>query len=132
MLWLQRTVPPGFERVAPVFAQAPALLFSGWGCVPRSMRYQRYLAAACLLLCFAGWLPARAQSVPDRQVIHLLNRLAFGPTLEDVGHVKAIGADRYIAEQLAPEAIPEPLELNWRLGALETLRYNAVQLRGLF
>src|SRR6266436_5541881 len=92
----------------------------------------RLLTGACLLICLAGLRAAYSQPVPDRQAIHVLNRLAFGPTLEDFHRVKAIGVDRYVAEQLAPESIPEPFELNWRLGALETLRYNAVQLRQLY
>ena len=41
---------------------------------------------------------ARAEPVFDRQIIHVLNRLAFGPTLEDFHHVRSIGVDRYIAE----------------------------------
>src|SRR6266849_7347913 len=96
------------------------------------MRYFRSLAGAYLVICLAGIQAARAQPVSDRQIIHVLNRLAFGPTLEDVGRVKAIGVDHYIAEQLAPEAIAEPFELGWRLAALDTLKYNAVQLRQVY
>ncbi|PYQ25264.1 MAG: DUF1800 domain-containing protein [Acidobacteria bacterium] len=96
------------------------------------MRYFRYLARVCVLICLAGLQAARAQPVPDWQIIHVLNRLAFGPSLEDVRRVRAMGVDRYIAEQLAPESIEEPFELGWRLAALETLKYNAVQLRQLY
>jgi len=73
-----------------------------------------------------------AQPASDRQIVHVLNRLAFGPTLEDFHHVKSIGVDRYIAEQLNPGSITEPFELRWRIAALDTLRYNAVQLRQLY
>jgi uncharacterized protein (DUF1800 family) len=73
-----------------------------------------------------------AQPVSDRQIVHVLNRLAFGPTLEDFHHVRSIGVDRYIAEQLHPESVPGPFELRWRIAALDTLRYNAVQLRQLY
>jgi uncharacterized protein (DUF1800 family) len=96
------------------------------------MLYVRFLTGACLLICFAGLRAAYAQPVPDWQAIHVLNRLAFGPTLEDFHRVKAIGVDRYVAEQLAPESIPEPFELSWRLAAFDTLKYNAVQLRRLY
>jgi hypothetical protein len=96
------------------------------------MLYVRFPTAACLLICLAGLRAAYAQPVPDRQAIHVLNRLAFGPTLEDFRRVKAIGVDRYVAEQLAPESIPEPFELGWRLAPLDTLKYNAVQLRQLY
>src|SRR5215471_97911 len=98
----------------------------------RSMLYARFLTRAFLLICLTGLQAVYAQPVPDRQVIHVLNRLAFGPTLEDFDRVKAIGVDRYIAEQLAPEAIPEPFELAWRLAAFDTLKHNAVQLRQLY
>jgi len=96
------------------------------------MLYVRFLTGACLLICLAGLRAAYAQPVPDRQAVHILNRLAFGPTLEDFHRVKAIGVDRYLAEQLAPESIPEPFELGWRLAAFDTLKYNAVQLRQLY
>src|SRR5215468_2105016 len=98
----------------------------------RSMLYARFLTGAFLLICLTGLQAVYAQPVPDRQVIHVLNRLAFGPTLEDFDRVKAIGVDRYIAEQLAPEATPEPFELAWRLAAFDTLKHNAVQLRQLY
>src|SRR5438105_679692 len=132
MLHLQPAGPESSERIALVLAQAHALLFSGGGCIPKLMHCRHYLAAACLLICLAGLRPSYAQPVPDRQATHVLNRLAFGPTLEEFRHIQAIGVDRYIAEQLSPEAIPEPFELGWRLGALETLKYDAVQLRQLF
>ena len=96
------------------------------------MLYIRILAGACLLICLAGLRAACAQPVTDRQAIHVLNRLAFGPTLEDFQRVRAVGVDRYVAEQLASEAIPEPFELAWRLAAFDTLKYNAVQLRQLY
>jgi len=82
----------------------------------------------CLLLLRA----TGAESVSDRLVVHVLNRLAFGPTVEDFRRVKAGGIDRYIAEQLDPDSLPEPFELRWRLAALDTLRFNAVQLRQLY
>src|SRR6516164_4451927 len=95
-------------------------------------RWSGILAAACLLICLPMLQTAHAEPVFDRQIIHVLNRLAFGPTLEDFHHVRSIGIDRYIAEQLHPESIPEPFELRWRIAALDTLRYNAAQLRQLY
>src|SRR6516162_2906499 len=95
-------------------------------------RYSRILAAACLAVFLLVLQVTRAEPVSDRQIIHVLNRLAFGPTLEDFRLVSSIGVDRYIAEQLKSESIPEPLELQWRIAALDTLRYNAVQLRQLY
>jgi len=69
-----------------------------------------------------------AERASDRQILHVLDRLAFGPTAADVRHIKAIGIDRYIAEQLEPESIPEPSGLTERLSGLETLKLDPVQL----
>src|SRR5215472_12649729 len=84
-------------------------------------------AAAFLSLPAFPRLPEAA--VPaDRQVLHVLDRLAFGPTREDFGHVKSIGIERYIAEQLDPKAISEPPMLAERLARLETLRLDPIEL----
>ena len=100
----------------------------------RSMatRFAGILGAACLLVCLPAVPATAAEPVTDGQIIHVLNRLAFGPTLEELRHVRTIGVDRYIAEQLDPESIPEPIELRWRLAQLDTLKLNPVQLRQLF
>ena len=90
------------------------------------------VAAACSLMCFLAMLAAAAEPIPDRQVIHVLNRLAFGPTLDEFRQVKTIGIERYIAEQLDPDSIAEPIELRWRLAQLDTLKLNPVQLRQLY
>ena len=82
--------------------------------------------AFLLLGCLAP--SVAAERISDRRVLHVLDRLAFGPTAADVKHVKAIGIDRYIAEQLDPDAIPEPPELTQRLAGLETLKLDPVQL----
>jgi uncharacterized protein (DUF1800 family) len=83
-----------------------------------------------MLLLFLGLsLPAgAAERGSDRQVLHVLDRLAFGPTVEHFRHVKAIGIERYIAEQLAPDSIAEPPALGERLAGLETLRLDPVRL----
>src|SRR4051794_21809979 len=93
------------------------------------------IAGACaagLVTCLLAGLAGGAEPVSDRRIIHVLNRLAFGPTLDELGHVKAVGIERYIAEQLDPGSIPEPVELSWRLAQLDTLKLNPVQLRQLY
>jgi uncharacterized protein (DUF1800 family) len=88
---------------------------------------------AVLSIAVASTVSAQgADPATDRRIIHVLDRLALGPSLEDFRHVKAIGVARYIAEQLDPEAIPEPIELRWRLAQLGTLNLDAVRLRQLF
>jgi uncharacterized protein (DUF1800 family) len=96
-------------------------------------RFHRFFAAAAgLLIALHSLLALGAEPVSDQRVVHLLNRVAFGPTLEEVRHVKTIGVERYIAEQLDPDSIPEPIELRWRLAQLDTLKLNPVQLRQLY
>src|ERR1700687_2517864 len=85
------------------------------------------VAALCLVWLIAP-LPAHADAALDRQIIHVLNRIAVGPTPEAVAHVKAIGIDRYIDEQLDPGALAEPAALTDRLAALDTLGLGASEL----
>ena len=80
-----------------------------------------------LFLGFCGAAVAAGRS-SDRQILHILDRLAFGPSAADVKHIKALGIDRYIAEQLDPASMPEPSALTDRLAALETLKLDPVQL----
>jgi uncharacterized protein (DUF1800 family) len=88
------------------------------------------VAVACLLLVL---LPARANAIDsDRQVLHVLNRLAFGPTRDDFDYVKMVGVERYIAEQLDQDKISEPIELRFRLAQLDTLGLDAAELRQAF
>jgi len=68
----------------------------------------------------------------DQQVLHVLNRLAFGPTLEDFNYVKMVGVERYIAEQLDPASIDEPIELRFRLAQIATFGLGAAELRQLY
>ena len=77
----------------------------------------------------SGAFPAAAaERVSDKQAIQILDRLGFGPTAADVAHVKAVGIDRYIAEQLDPASIAENPELTARLDAFGTLKLSPVQL----
>jgi len=64
----------------------------------------------------------KATSMPLAQLLDttLLNRLAYGPTPDELARVRSIGPDAYIEEQLAPELIqesldilPEGTETNW-------------------
>src|ERR1700720_1100606 len=85
-------------------------------------------AAASLASLALPRLASAAEPPGDRQILHVLDRLAFGPTQEDLAHVRSVGIERYIAEQLNPEAIPEPPELAARLGGLETLSLDPLEL----
>lgn len=43
----------------------------------------------------------------DQKIVHLLNRLGYGPRPGDVERVKRIGIDKYIDQQLHPERIDD-------------------------
>jgi uncharacterized protein (DUF1800 family) len=90
-------------------------------------RFYLLIATVCAV---ALGVPAVSAADPaaDKQIVHVLNRMAFGPTAEDVAHIRQIGIDRYIDEQLHPESIPEPPALTERLAALDTLKLEPAQL----
>jgi uncharacterized protein (DUF1800 family) len=62
------------------------------------------------------------------RALHVLNRLGYGARPGDIDRVQAMGIDRYIDTQLAPDSIPMPRELNDSLAALDTLSMTPVQL----
>ena len=71
-----------------------------------------------VLLAFAG--PAiGAPTAAERDALHVLNRLAYGPAPGDVARVAGMGVQRYIADQLAPQQPPYPPALAARLAALD-------------
>lgn len=69
-----------------------------------------------------------AQAATNPKILHLLNRLSFGPRPGDIDHVKQIGINRYIQEQLAPETLPLPAPLRDHLASLNTLQMTPLQL----
>src|SRR5579872_3090822 len=91
------------------------------------MQPTRLFAAFCVAAFIAPG-SVLAAGVTDQQIIHVLNRVAFGPTAAEVAHVRQVGIDRYIDEQLHPETIPEPAALTTRLDGLDTLKLDPAQL----
>jgi len=91
---------------------------------------RRSLLTAAAACASSLALPRSSEAAPagDRQVLHILDRLAFGPTPADFRYVKAVGIERYIAEQLDPNSLAEPPELAARLAGLETLRLDPIDL----
>jgi uncharacterized protein (DUF1800 family) len=55
------------------------------------------------------------------RALHALNRLAFGPRPGDFEHVRVIGVEAYINEQLHPESMPIPDSLIERVHDFSTL-----------
>jgi hypothetical protein len=87
-------------------------------------------ATLFFLLMFGGFTPlANAAAMPpDQREVHVLNRLAFGPSPDDMGHIKSVGVERYIEEQLSPESIALPQNLVNELNALLTLHLSPAEL----
>jgi uncharacterized protein (DUF1800 family) len=53
-------------------------------------------------------LKAARPLTEDEKIVHVLNRLGYGPRPGDVESVKALGLDRYIDRQLNPEKLDDP------------------------
>ena len=88
-----------------------------------------------LLLGLVLWsgltLPSYAVESPelaDSKVLHVLNRLSFGPRPGDIETVKSQGIEAYIQSQLKPNSIAQPQSLSEQLARLETLQMSPVQL----
>jgi hypothetical protein len=62
------------------------------------------------------------------KVVHVFNRLGYGPAPGDVERVRALGIDAYIHGQLHPEHLALPATLERELATLETLQLDPVQL----
>jgi uncharacterized protein (DUF1800 family) len=97
----------------------------------RSLRSPARLLAA-LFIAISVPLAAHGQGIAtratDQQALNVLNRVAYGPRPGDMEKVEAIGIDRYLERQLAPESIPESPALTRRLEALTTLRMTPAAL----
>ena len=63
----------------------------------------------------------------DQQILHVLDRLTFGPRPGDVKTVQKMGIKKWIDLQLHPERIEENKELDARLEPLESLRMTQAE-----
>ena len=75
----------------------------------------------------AGVAVSAAVPNGDQAIVHVLNRVAFGPRPGDVDRVRSIGLERYIDEQLRPERLPDP-SMNGRLRGLTTIGLSAGEI----
>src|ERR1700754_4941423 len=63
----------------------------------------------------------------DQKVMHLLNRIGFGPRPGDVERVKRIGLDKFIDQQLHPERIDDAAA-DARLKSIESIQMPLAEL----
>jgi uncharacterized protein (DUF1800 family) len=107
---------------------------------------KKRLTSAGLILALAGslaagdFMPAAADSLPgnanrtakglsvDQKIIHVLNRLGFGPRPGDVERVKRIGLDNYIDQQLYPERIADS-SMDARLANFPSLKMTIAEVQ---
>ena len=96
----------------------------------RHLRTRVGVATALFLIASAGSAhraPHAAANDTDRTIVHVLNRLGYGPRPGDVERVRSIGLARYIDQQLDPGNLKDP-ELAARLDRLTTLRMSTPAL----
>ena len=67
----------------------------------------------------------------DQKLVHLLNRLTYGPRPGDLETVRALGVVRFIEQQLNPAGIDDA-DLDARLRPLETISLSTQELGALF
>ncbi len=94
----------------------------------------RPVAVLLPLICFIGFAAGRFDSklTGDRQIVHVLNRLTFGPRPGDVELVRRMGVEKWIDQQLHPERIPDDPLLEAKLKPLETLRMEPIDVARKF
>ena len=69
-------------------------------------------------------VPANAD---DKTIVHVLNRLGFGATPDDLKRVRQIGLEKYIEQQLRPETISDQT-MTTRLSEFDTLAKSSREL----
>src|ERR1700691_1345499 len=75
---------------------------------------------------FKGHLPI-TELTEDQAILHALNRLAYGPRPGDVERVRQMGLEKWIAQQLDPDALDD-CAVNTRLPKYPTLNMSSQQL----
>ncbi|ONN66537.1 DUF1800 domain-containing protein [Herbaspirillum sp. VT-16-41] len=84
-----------------------------------------------LLICSLARAATPVDEVPlspSERALHVLNRLGYGPRPGALEEVEQMGVARYIDQQLHPERIPLPADLQARLAALPALQMTTSQL----
>jgi uncharacterized protein (DUF1800 family) len=67
----------------------------------------------------------------DEAIVHALNRLAYGPRPGDIEHVRQMGLEKWIAQQLNPGSIDDKA-MEARLANYPTLTMSAARLQQMY
>ena len=98
------------------------------------MKRSGFALGVAALVVAAGSLPRAdsgrfdAKLSKDRQVLHVLNRVTFGPRPGDVDRVRSIGVEKWIRQQLQPQLISENPQLEARLKSLASVHLSTWQI----
>src|SRR5262245_51807979 len=92
---------------------------------------RRLLIVTLALLVSVGVGATVGAPADDQAIVHVLNRIGFGPRPGDVERVRAIGLDRYIDQQLRPERIPDAAT-SARLAPLTTIGMSSREIAERF
>jgi uncharacterized protein (DUF1800 family) len=93
-----------------------------------------HLATALLVAALGVQTTLNGAAAPaddDQAIVHVLNRIGYGPRPGDIDRVRQIGLRKYIDEQLHPERIPDE-SLATRLGAYSTLNLSSKEISGRY
>ena len=99
----------------------------------KSGRLAQFATAAALAAALAAPTAARGpvSAVParpdDSTIVHVLNRVGFGPRPGDVAHVREVGLAAWIDQQLQPERIRDTA-VEARLRSYETLDLSSREI----
>jgi uncharacterized protein (DUF1800 family) len=90
-----------------------------------------------ILVAAAGALPGAAARFDqklskDKQVLHVLNRLTYGPRPGDIDRVRSLGVEKWIRQQLQPQLIKEDPLVDARLKPLASLQLPTWQIYETF
>jgi uncharacterized protein (DUF1800 family) len=92
------------------------------------------IIAVAGMICFTSnvfGFAAFAQPVEpdsDQRVLHILNRITYGPRPGDIQDVKKMGVEAFIKQQLNPDAMPLPESLNTYLSSNEAINSTCIDL----
>ncbi len=120
----QKAKLPRVNAGLPIPLPPPFMLIP----LPPRTRSSEAIAAEPLLPAVAASTKNRpARLTADQKILHLLNRITYGARPGDIEKLRRIGIDKFLNEQLHPEAIDDS-ELENRLAALPTLKMNSAEL----